>query len=290
MQFRLEPADQPDVIRLIDELDAYQKPLYPAESHHGIDLAALSRPEVLFAVARDEAGVALGCGAIVLDAPGRATFGELKRMYTSPAARGRGIARRLLGLLEHEARARGCVAFALETGKRQPEALALYERSGYRRCGPFGAYVDDPNSIFMRKEWPRDAPARHATLPLPAEPTVQAPDGSDVRVLLALPGGSLAHFELAPGACSRAVRHRTVDEIWHVLRGRGEMWRRQDGHETLTELAPGLTLTIPVGTAFQFRAHADAALSAVAVTMPPWPGADESVPVTDAPWPPRGVE
>jgi len=289
MQYRLEPADQPDVIRLIDELDAYQKPLYPAESHHGIDLAALSRPEVLFAVARDDAGAALGCGAIVLDAPQRASFGELKRMYTRPAQRGRGIARRLLALLEHEARARGCRTLALETGNRQPEALALYERSGYRRCGPFGTYVDDPHSVFMRKELPSDAPPRFASMQLPAEPTVQAPDGSDVRVLLALPGGSLAHFELAPGACSVAVRHRTVDEIWHVLSGRGRMWRRQDGHESVVELAPGLTLTIPVGTAFQFRAGADEALSAVAVTMPPWPGADEAQTVPDAPWPPAGV-
>jgi hypothetical protein len=71
----LERADQADVIALIDELDAYQKPLYPAESHHGIDIGALSRPNVLFAVARDERGAAVGCGAIVLEAG----YGEVKR-------------------------------------------------------------------------------------------------------------------------------------------------------------------------------------------------------------------
>lgn len=147
LRVALEPAAQPEVVALIDALDAYQKPLYPAESHHGIDLAVLSRPNVLFAVARDAQGAALGCGAIVLE-PG---WGELKRMFTVPAARGRGIARALLAFLEDAARARGCTRFVLETGYLQDEALGLYERCGYRRCGPFGDYVDDPNSVFMEK-------------------------------------------------------------------------------------------------------------------------------------------
>lgn len=66
-----------------------------------------------------------------------------------------------------------------------------------------------------------------ATMRLPAERTVLAPDGSDVRVLLATSRGSMAHFELAAGRVARAVRHRTVEELWFVLAGRGEMWRRQ---------------------------------------------------------------
>ena len=147
-QISLESPDQPDVLRLIDELDAYQKPLYPAESHHGIDLAALLRPQVLFAVARDGSGRAVGCGALVLERG----YGELKRMYTLPSARGQGIARSLLGVLEAHARERGCTRFALETGYLQPEAIALYERCGYRRCGPFGGYAEDPNSVFMAKD------------------------------------------------------------------------------------------------------------------------------------------
>jgi putative acetyltransferase len=149
MHIALEPADQPDVVALIDALDAYQKPLYPAESHHGIDIAALSQPNVLFAVARDPGTrVAVGCGALVLN-PG---YAELKRMYTDPAHRGRGIAARLLALLEAEGRARGWTRFALETGPLQPEALAFYERQGFRRCGPFGDYWDDPHSVFMQKQ------------------------------------------------------------------------------------------------------------------------------------------
>lgn len=144
----LESPDQPEVLHLIDELDAYQKPLYPAESHHGIDLAALLQPQVLFAVARDDTGRAVGCGAVVVTRE----HGELKRMYTLPSHRGQGIARSLLGFLETQARARGCTRFALETGCLQPEAIALYARSGYRQCGPFGSYAEDPNSVFMCKD------------------------------------------------------------------------------------------------------------------------------------------
>ncbi|ALV08142.1 GNAT family N-acetyltransferase [Roseateles depolymerans] len=143
----LEPAAQPDVIALIEALDAYQIPLYPAESHHGIDMAALSQPHVLFAVARDGEGRAVACGAIVVGAD----YGELKRMYTLPSHRGQGIARALLALLESEARARGVRQFTLETGYLQHDAIGLYERLGYRRCGPFGDYAEDPNSVFMSK-------------------------------------------------------------------------------------------------------------------------------------------
>jgi putative acetyltransferase len=148
MQIRLEPARQADVIALIDALDAYQKPLYPAESHHGIDIDALMQPGVLFAVARDDAGAAVGCGAIVL---GAQRLGELKRMFVLPRMRGSGVGGRLLAFLEDEARRRGCTRFALETGIHQPEALALYERAGYARGGPFGDYRPDPMSVFMTK-------------------------------------------------------------------------------------------------------------------------------------------
>jgi putative acetyltransferase len=143
----LESPNQSDAIALIGELDSYQKPMYPAESDHGIDVDALSRPNVLFAIARTGNGHAVACGAIVLEAP----YGEIKRMFTTPAFRGQGIAGRLLSFLESEARSRGCQQFVLETGFRQVAAIALYERFGYKRCGPFGAYVDDPNSVFMAK-------------------------------------------------------------------------------------------------------------------------------------------
>ena len=117
------------------------------------------------------------------------------------------------------------------------------------------------------------------TTRLPLHPDVIAPDGSDVRVLARTQRGGMAHFELAPGRASAPIRHRTVDEIWFVLSGRGEIWRKQDGREEIVTLERGVSLTIPVGTHFQFRATGDKPLEAVGVTMPPWPGDDEAVPV-----------
>jgi mannose-6-phosphate isomerase-like protein (cupin superfamily) len=112
-----------------------------------------------------------------------------------------------------------------------------------------------------------------------------APDGTAVRLLLSLAGGSLAHFELPAGGVSHAVTHRTVEEIWFVVSGRGSIWRRQEGVERIEPLAPGTALTIPLGTAFQFRAEGDSALSFVAITMPPWPGMEEALPA-QGPWTP----
>jgi mannose-6-phosphate isomerase-like protein (cupin superfamily) len=122
-----------------------------------------------------------------------------------------------------------------------------------------------------------------ATLHLPATPTTVAPDGSDVRVLLGLASGGMAHFELAAGKVARAITHRSVEEVWFVVSGRGEMWRKQGEREETVSLEPGVCLTIPQGTHFQFRAFADDSVAAVAITMPPWPGDDEAIPV-DGPW------
>jgi len=90
----------------------------------------------------------------------------------------------------------------------------------------------------------------------------------------------MAHFTLAPGTTSNAVVHRTVEEIWYVVGGAGEMWRKLGDHEETVVLAPGTCVTIPVGAHFQFRATGAEALSAVAITMPPWPGDDEALAVT----------
>jgi mannose-6-phosphate isomerase-like protein (cupin superfamily) len=102
---------------------------------------------------------------------------------------------------------------------------------------------------------------------------VTAPDGSTVRPLCRITGrGSLAHFRLEPGEVSTAVSHATVEEIWFVVNGSGQMWRRFNGQEETVALEPGTCLTIPVGTTFQFRADQDSTpLGVVAATMPPWP-------------------
>ena len=122
------------------------------------------------------------------------------------------------------------------------------------------------------------------TMRLPDAPDAVAPDGSDVRVLLRLGGGSMAHFELAAGRVSRAVAHRTVDEIWYVLSGSGQMWRRQADRQEMVPLRPGTCVSIPAGTHFQFRAAGHAPLAVLGVTMPPWPGPDEAYGVPGA-WP-----
>ena len=106
-----------------------------------------------------------------------------------------------------------------------------------------------------------------------------APDGSQVRVLPRTSAGSMIHIELGAGRTSSAMVHRTVEEIWYVLSGHGEMWRRLGEREETVPLVPGVSLTIPRGTHFQFRASAEAPVSIVAVTMPPWPGDDEAIPV-----------
>ena len=103
-----------------------------------------------------------------------------------------------------------------------------------------------------------------------------APDGSEVRLLCATSRGSMARFTLPPGAVSRAVAHRTVEELWCITAGSGRMWRKSGACEEVTELAAGCSLTIPTGTHFQFRCDGTAPLEAVAVTMPPWPGEDEA--------------
>ena len=122
-----------------------------------------------------------------------------------------------------------------------------------------------------------------ASRKLPAAPDAVAPDGTAVRLLTRLEGGSFAHFELPAGAVSHAVAHRTVEEIWYFVAGRGQLWRRLGDAQEVLEVEPGVSLTIPLGAHFQFRAEADAPLAFVAVTMPPWPGADEAIRV-EGPW------
>jgi mannose-6-phosphate isomerase-like protein (cupin superfamily) len=111
---------------------------------------------------------------------------------------------------------------------------------------------------------------------LPKDYDVLASDGSEVRILAATQRGSMAHFKLNPGETSKAVAHRTVEEVWYIIAGQGRMWRKLAGQEEVTQLGPGTSLTIPVGTTFQFSCDGASPLEAVAVTMPPWPGPHEA--------------
>lgn len=118
-----------------------------------------------------------------------------------------------------------------------------------------------------------------ATTRLSKQRNAVAPDGSDVRILLGLGRGGMAHFTLPPGQTSTAVTHRTVEEIWFFLSGSGEMWRKQEEQEEVVPVESGVCVTIPVGTRFQFRSIGSEPLVAIGVTMPPWPGEGEAVPV-----------
>ena len=126
---------------------------------------------------------------------------------------------------------------------------------------------------------------RFETRRIHSEPDAIAPDGSEVRVLCQLPRGGLAVFSLPPNAVSKAVAHRTVEEVWYVTSGRGRMWRKLGDDEQIVEVAPGISLTIPTGTYFQFRCDGEERLHVIGATMPPWPGEGEAF-FVDGTWHP----
>lgn len=143
----IESPDQPDVVRLLEAGDAFSASLYPPESNHMLDVAALLDPAVTFLVARQD-GVAIGCGALVRQPGG---YAEIKRMYIDEAARGRNVGRRILDAIEAVARAGKIATLKLETGIHQPAAIGLYRSAGFEDVPPFGAYRPDPLSVFMSK-------------------------------------------------------------------------------------------------------------------------------------------
>ncbi|MBV9359307.1 MAG: cupin domain-containing protein [Chloroflexi bacterium] len=96
----------------------------------------------------------------------------------------------------------------------------------------------------------------------------------------------MVHCTLPRDAVTLPVRHRTVEEVWYVLSGTGQLWRGDDEQEEIADLVPGLALTIPLGTRFQFRCTSEESLVVLIATSPPWPGPDEAVPV-EGHWPAR---
>lgn len=108
-----------------------------------------------------------------------------------------------------------------------------------------------------------------------------APDGSEIRLLHSLSGASVVHCSLPVGAVSTPVTHRTVEEVWFFLAGAGQVWRRQGERELVLDVKRGDSLTIPLGTQFQFRNTGDVPLEFLIATTPPWPGEDEAI-VLDA--------
>jgi mannose-6-phosphate isomerase-like protein (cupin superfamily) len=122
---------------------------------------------------------------------------------------------------------------------------------------------------------------------LPAEPDVIAPDGSEIRLLNSPdPASSMVHCRLQPGTTTIAVRHKTVEESWECVGGKGDLWRKSDSGETVLKLSAGVKAEILLGTTFQFRSTEGSILDIMITTTPPWPGDDEAVQV-EGKWKPR---
>ena len=120
---------------------------------------------------------------------------------------------------------------------------------------------------------------------LPLEPQATAPDGSAIRFLLKGSRGELNHFTLPSHQTSTAVVHRSIEEIWYVLEGQGQVWRQEADNEEVLDLRPGVSFDIPTGARFQFRNTGPEHLSVLIATMPPWPGDNEAI-LIPGPWPP----
>jgi putative acetyltransferase len=143
---RADPRE-PALRRLVEDLDAYQQVLYPAESNHLVDIETLARPDMHFFACTVD-GRIVGCGGMWM----HGDYAEVKRVYVDPSARGLGLSKKIMAALEADAIAHGVTIARLETGVHQPEALGLYRGLGYTERGSFGDYpADDPMSVFMEK-------------------------------------------------------------------------------------------------------------------------------------------
>jgi mannose-6-phosphate isomerase-like protein (cupin superfamily) len=123
------------------------------------------------------------------------------------------------------------------------------------------------------------------TTKLPEQPDAQSPAGAAVRFLMDGTAGNMIHSTVPPFQVNRATVHATVSEFWYVLEGHGEIWRDNGVESSITELAAGTAVDIPVGTAFQYRNIGDVALRFICIAMPPWPGDSEATYVEGV-WPP----
>jgi putative acetyltransferase len=153
-----ERPDTADAVALINELEAHLAPLYPAESRHGFSVETLLAENVPFFLLRHD-GTPAACGGIKLFGT---EYGEVKRMYVRPQFRGLGLAKLILDHLAEYALAHGVTLLRLETGIHQHAAIRLYERVGFARIPPFGAYLEDPLSLFYEKRLDPHAPIAEA--------------------------------------------------------------------------------------------------------------------------------
>lgn len=147
MHIEIDDLSRPALHDLLSEHLQSMRALSPPESVHALDLDRLRQPDITFWSAW-QGSLLLGCGALKeLDR----SHGEVKSMRTSDACRRRGAGRAILSHLIGEARSRGYQRLSLETGTAAAfePAQRLYEDAGFTFSGPFGAYVEDPHSVFM---------------------------------------------------------------------------------------------------------------------------------------------
>ncbi|MBY6154495.1 GNAT family N-acetyltransferase [Vannielia litorea] len=136
----------PEATALLKQSHALMERLFPPEDNFFLDIHALAGPDIVFFIAQD-AGRVVGTGALAV----KAGYGEVKSMFTDEAARGQGVAGKVLAAIEAEARARGLGWLRLETGNLLEAAHRVYRAAGFTERGPFGAYPDAASSLFMEK-------------------------------------------------------------------------------------------------------------------------------------------
>ena len=127
------------------------------------------------------------------------------------------------------------------------------------------------------------------TRPFPSNPEARSPAGAEIRYLMEGDTGGMIHSTVPPGQVNRATIHATVSEFWHVLSGTGRIWRRDGSGEQTVVLEPGVSIDIPVGTAFQYRCDGSEPLTFICVSMPPWRG-DQEATIIAGPWEPNAPE
>ena len=159
LDIRPTPPDHPQVLALIAELDAYLRSVYAPEENHILDLAGLQHPAVTFLAAWDGDTV-VGCGAVRTMPAEPETdskpYGEIKRMFVSPARRGERLGARILAALETALHAQGIAQALMETGEELVQAARMYRAAGYVERGAFGGYPDNGVSLFLEKRWKTD--------------------------------------------------------------------------------------------------------------------------------------
>lgn len=148
IELKVVPPEDRDLHILIEKLDEELLTLYPAEGIYGLDFSDPKVNEMTFCMAYVN-GTPSGCGAY---RPLTGEVAELKRFFVEKPFRSRGIASLLLNFVEGKAREAGMSVIRLETGPKQPEAIGLYSKFGYKQIALYGEYTDCEYSYCMEKK------------------------------------------------------------------------------------------------------------------------------------------